>query len=142
MGKIKVRVQAIIFNSNGELLLAKHQKSRKSYWVLPGGGVNFGEKMDEALKRELSEELGIKKPHIKELTFIDEFINENRHVILVSFRVGIEPPEIQTIKVEVADEAIKQVHFFSQNRITESFDTFYPSKDIILELFKLMEVDK
>lgn len=45
----------------GKILLVKRAKYPFSgYWVLPGGHVDYGEKVEEALWREMEEELGIK----------------------------------------------------------------------------------
>ena len=41
------------------ILLCRHEKPGKEYWLLPGGGVNSGESLVAALHRELSEEIGI-----------------------------------------------------------------------------------
>jgi ADP-ribose pyrophosphatase YjhB (NUDIX family) len=41
------------------LLLCRHEKPGKEYWLLPGGGVKSGESLVEALRRELLEEVGI-----------------------------------------------------------------------------------
>src|SRR2546423_12322071 len=41
------------------VLLCRHEKPGKEYWLLPGGGVNTGESLVDALNRELWEELGI-----------------------------------------------------------------------------------
>jgi ADP-ribose pyrophosphatase YjhB (NUDIX family) len=41
------------------MLLCRHEKGDRQYWLLPGGGVNSGESLVNALHRELAEELGI-----------------------------------------------------------------------------------
>ena len=41
------------------LLLVRHEKPGKEYWLLPGGGVKSGESLVEALRREMLEEVGI-----------------------------------------------------------------------------------
>ncbi len=56
-------VEAIIKNAKGEILLLKRSDKNKHYvgkWQLPGGKVEFGEKIDFAIKRELFEEIGLK----------------------------------------------------------------------------------
>lgn len=61
-------VEAIIKNKKGEILLLKRSKENKHYigkWQLPGGKVEFGEKIDLAIKREILEEIGIKYKDIK-----------------------------------------------------------------------------
>lgn len=52
-------VAALITNSNGELLLTKRAfEPKKGTLDLPGGFAEPGETMEEALKREIYEELG------------------------------------------------------------------------------------
>ncbi len=43
----------------GRILLCRQEKPGKEYWLLPGGGVNSGETLLEALERELQEEVGL-----------------------------------------------------------------------------------
>lgn len=52
------RVRAIIIASD-KILLINRVKEDKSYWVIPGGGVEQGESHEHAIKRECIEELGI-----------------------------------------------------------------------------------
>lgn len=47
----------IIFNYKGEILLQKRGDSLK--WGLPGGAVELGESLDEAVRREVFEETGL-----------------------------------------------------------------------------------
>jgi ADP-ribose pyrophosphatase YjhB (NUDIX family) len=44
---------------NDRILLCRHEKPGKEYWLLPGGGVNAGESLVDALARELIEEVGL-----------------------------------------------------------------------------------
>ena len=54
----RIRVSAVL-RWEGRVLLCRHEKSGREYWLLPGGGVNSGESLVEALRRELEEEVGI-----------------------------------------------------------------------------------
>lgn len=52
------RVRAIIIK-DGKLLTIKRSKQDSVYFVFPGGGVEQGEDLETAMKRECKEELGI-----------------------------------------------------------------------------------
>jgi 8-oxo-dGTP diphosphatase len=54
----RIRVSAIL-RWRGRVLLCRHEKPGREYWLLPGGGVNSGESLIAALHRELREEVGI-----------------------------------------------------------------------------------
>ncbi|HEX4921650.1 MAG TPA: NUDIX domain-containing protein, partial [Candidatus Bathyarchaeia archaeon] len=51
-------VGALIVNKEGKILLAKSHKWFDKY-TLPGGHIEVGETMKEALKREVKEEVGL-----------------------------------------------------------------------------------
>jgi len=54
----RIRVSAIL-RWRERILLCRHEKPGKEYWLLPGGGVHSGESLVDALHRELGEEVGI-----------------------------------------------------------------------------------
>jgi 8-oxo-dGTP diphosphatase len=54
---IRIRVGVLICR-DGEVLLVRHEKGSRSYWLVPGGGVDAGETMVAAGARELLEETG------------------------------------------------------------------------------------
>ena len=54
----RVRVSAIL-RWRGRILLCRHEKGNGDVWLLPGGGVQAGESLLEALQRELWEETGL-----------------------------------------------------------------------------------
>lgn len=52
-------VGALIFDGRSILLVERAQEPLKGYWSLPGGIVEVGEKLEEAIRREVLEETGL-----------------------------------------------------------------------------------
>ena len=90
MAEPRIRVSAIL-RWQGSLLLCRHEKGGREYWLLPGGGVNSGESLVDALHRELAEELGIDdEPPVEGPVAIVDSISPERslwskHVVHVIF---------------------------------------------------------
>jgi 8-oxo-dGTP diphosphatase len=56
----RLRVSALLYRGDDSLVLVRHEKAGRTYWLLPGGGVEAGETMEHALRRELAEECGLR----------------------------------------------------------------------------------
>lgn len=83
----RVRVAGILIEDD-KVLLIEHTKNDRSYWLLPGGGVDWGESIEEAVKREFLEETNL-AVEIENFLFISETLapDETKHVINLYFRV-------------------------------------------------------
>ena len=83
---------AIIYNS--KILMVYHNMgpNKRSYWTLPGGGVEDGESLEETAIREAFEETNL---HIKIIRFLykDEWENGFEHCYLA------EPLDLKNIKI-------------------------------------------
>ena len=68
MNKIKLPMRdgvgVIILNKKNEVFVGKRKDNPINKWQMPQGGVNNGEKLIDAMKRELEEETGIRSIEI------------------------------------------------------------------------------
>lgn len=55
--RLNIRVGAFIYDLSKNYVLI-HKKINNDYWMLPGGRLEFYESIDEAIKREIYEEVG------------------------------------------------------------------------------------
>ena len=73
----RIRVAPVILQ-DGAVLLVRHVKEGRTYWLLPGGGVEYGESLGEAVRREMREETGL-DVEVGELLFANDSIPPDRH---------------------------------------------------------------
>ncbi|MBT3189801.1 MAG: NUDIX domain-containing protein [Anaerolineae bacterium] len=90
-------VGALIFNPEGKLLLVRSHKFHDKY-VVPGGHIEVGEKMTDALIREAKEETGLDIYDL-EFIFFQEFIQDksfwkNMHFIFFDFACKTDSSEV------------------------------------------------
>jgi len=113
---IGVGVGAAIFNSKGELFITKRGKEAKNErgkWEIPCGSVEFGETFEQAIKREIREELGIEIKIIELLGICDHIIpDEKQHWVSPTFICKITRgiPEIKE------PEKCEQIGWFTLNK--------------------------
>lgn len=58
-------VSVIIINDKNEFLLVNLESFEEKYFAIPGGGVEPEETLEDAVYRELNEELGIEQKHLQ-----------------------------------------------------------------------------
>ncbi|HPS57192.1 MAG TPA: NUDIX hydrolase [Spirochaetota bacterium] len=117
---VRIRVCGILIDQD-KLLLIAHRKNNEIYWLLPGGGVDYGESLKEALCREFHEELNV-SIDVDEISMVSDSIDPegNRHVVNLCFACRYESGEFRLGD----DERLYDFRFFTENEIKDI--TIYP----------------
>ena len=101
---IKVAVDAIVFGYNKEdgvsvLLVKKKYDPFKGYWAIPGGFVLNEESLEDAVKRELQEETGLKIKFLEQLyTFGQPQRDPRERVLSVSYFALVKSNQFKKTK--------------------------------------------
>ena len=81
----------------GASILLKNWYTFKGYWTLPGGHVDFGERLEEAVCREILEETGI---IARVIGLIDIFAQPDRdpwgHIISIAFLLTLNDSQSES----------------------------------------------
>ncbi|MEN1937776.1 NUDIX hydrolase [Paenibacillus sp. 102] len=101
-----IAVSAYIMNENNEILLVKVQW-RGDTWEMPGGQVEEGEPLDQAVCREVLEETGLT---VKPIGITGLYYNTSKHILSVVFKV-----EYVSGEIKVPAEEIKEAKFIALN---------------------------
>jgi len=80
--KLRKSARAIILNQEGKI--ATQYLQNKGYYKLLGGGIEIGEQVTQALKREVLEEVGCDCEVIREVGMTIEYRNKNE-IIQISY---------------------------------------------------------
>jgi 8-oxo-dGTP diphosphatase len=105
------------------MLLCRHEKPGKEYWLLPGGGVNGGESLAEALYRELLEEVGIddELPLEGPIAIADSIAPErsfaSKHVVHIIFSGDLTGRSLELVTSK--DAAVRGHRLFAVNDLDD-----------------------
>src|SRR5213593_2413049 len=118
----RIRVSAIL-RWRGRVLLCRHEKPGREYWLLPGGGVNSGESLVRALHRELSEEVGVgsEVPVEGPVAIVDSIAPVRsfaaKHVVHIIFAGDLTGQSLE--QVTSHDAAVRGHRLFSGEELDE-----------------------
>lgn len=105
---IGVGVGALIVNESGELFMARRGKKVKNevgLWEFPGGELEFGERLHDAIRREIKEEFDIEIEVIELLDAVDHILpEEQQHWVSPSFICRLKAGEPRILEPDKCDE--------------------------------------
>ncbi len=103
--RVRVRVGALLFDDDekpSSVLLIEHagihtdeSGDAAPFWTPPGGGVDFGESLAEALRREAEEETGL-TVRVGSLRYVLDFIRPPLHAVSFYFECYADAGTLRT----------------------------------------------
>lgn len=79
----RITLRGVIYR-DGKLFCQTLKKDphheKKPYWCIPGGGIDFGETLEEGLIREIIEETGV-TPEVGRLLFIQQYYDGDKEFL-------------------------------------------------------------
>ena len=80
-GRLRVRVNGLVVRERSLLLIKiKSPTGPQPFWMPPGGGVDFGERLEDAVVREMNEEAGM-KVEVGRLRYVSEYLKKPWHAV-------------------------------------------------------------
>ncbi len=88
---------AVVIIHEGRVLLMHRRKADRDYWVVPGGGVEEGETVEQAARREVEEETGLEVTLDRELWTRDRDGQAEHYFLAAGFHgeLRLGGPEIE-----------------------------------------------
>lgn len=135
--RVRKSARVVLLNDRDEVFLFRHKDTERTYWVLPGGGLEGNETWEAAALREMWEETGIDGVSLGPCLWTrrapdriagEAVIQEERYFLV---RCGM--PEISNAyQLEYEKEVYTMNRWWSLDHMRTSVDTFYPKRLVSL----------
>jgi 8-oxo-dGTP diphosphatase len=127
----EVCVGAVVVEDGRLLLIRRGRGPAQGEWSVPGGRVERGELLAEAVVRELAEETGLEGV-CGELIGWVERIGDDHHFVILDFAVTLLDPEAQPVAGDDALEvAWVPLHEVAEIQLAEGLAEFLHDNQII-----------
>jgi 8-oxo-dGTP diphosphatase len=133
---VREAARALVLDPNDRVLLVRfvNPDTGAEFWTTPGGGVDPGESLESALRRELREETGLDDVEFGPVVWtrrevfpwVGKTLDQREQVVLV--RVPAFEPRPQFSREQLAAEAVHEVRWWTLAEIEASDATFYPTR--------------
>lgn len=132
---VSVGVGAVVLDDEGRILLVKHVPRRGDFWggqwMVPGGGLELGETLEEGVAREVEEETNLKVKVLKHVSTLDRIVREGDevkiHVVYVDFLVRPVSGDLRP------GSDVGTARWFSRNEVEVHWDEIHVDTRRLLE---------
>ena len=140
-GRFNYRVCAVLLDQGRILAM---QDERSPYFYLPGGRVRMGERAEDAVLREVREELGIEARIVRPLWLSQSFFNEDvahvdYHELCLYFLVDASATDLLTRGDRFRGPELRHVHDFEWLPFERLKDEYFYPLFLKTEIFHLPE---
>lgn len=84
----RVGVGGVVMHEGALLMVERGRPPRAGQWAIPGGKLHWGERLEEAVAREVEEETGL-RVEVGELIWSGQTIGPDWHFILLDFAATV-----------------------------------------------------
>ena len=131
-GGPEVAVGAVVIDHDRLLLVRRGRGMAQGFWSVPGGRVQHGETLAEAVTRELREETGLEGlcgPFIGWAELLDE--ETDSHVVVLDFEVTVMGEETPVAGDDAAEVRWVDLHEVGEQRLAPGLAEFLHDHGII-----------
>jgi ADP-ribose pyrophosphatase YjhB (NUDIX family) len=140
-----LRVYALIVNDKNEILLSDEYRFGKFFTKFPGGGVEFGEGILDALNREMDEELNLKIDEAIPFYFNDfhqeSAFQSNHQIISFYYKVKCDFHQISLQDYSIPFQSEGEKQRWCEIGSLETDHLTFPIDRIVLEKLKNEKIE-
>ena len=143
--RIRPAARAVVIDQDDRILLVRFEFPGQRVWATPGGGIELGERPEDAIRRELEEETGLTTAEIGPVLWtrlhVIPFIGgqwdgqrEQYHLV----RTASFAPEPRLSWEQLNAEYVFELRWWTPAQLGEAVETFAPRRlpELVLSLVR------
>ena len=137
MSYFNVRVYGLLINENNEILISDEQSGGRTFSKFPGGGLELGEGLIEALKREFMEECNAEIQVIEHLYTTDFYeqssFNDSQIISIYYLVRELKPLELhfKTLAFDFDEGTLQSFRWVPLDQLSTADVTFRTDQTVI-----------